>query len=321
MRILVTGGAGYVGSHTAQQLRLSGHEPVVFDDLSMGHREFARFGAFEFGSILDEARLAEVLRAHRIEAVVHCAAKALVAEGARIPEKYLQINVGGAVTLLAAMKAAGVMRLIFSSSAAVYGEGTGSPLKEDDPKLPVNVYGLSKLHAEQAIAAAGPSFGLRWAVLRFFNVIGCDPAHGLWEWHVPETHLIPNLWNAAQKRRPFQLFGTDYPTADGTAVRDYVDVRDLAAIHVEALEALEQTPSLTCNVGRGTGISVKTVVEAAQKTWQRPVDVQALPRRSGDPAMLVADNSLLLTWSRLAKRGFRSMEESLQSVAEASKTD
>lgn len=314
MRILITGGAGYIGSHTAWRIQAAGHTPVVLDDLSTGHRELVTFGVFEYGSVLEEARLVEVMRAHGVEAVIHFAAKALVPEAVRSPERYLQTNVGGMATLLAAMRAAGARRLVFSSSAAVYGEGTGRPFKETDAPAPVNPYGLSKLLAEQALAAAAPALGLRWAVLRYFNVTGCDPESGLWEWHEPETHVVPNLLAAAREGRPFTLFGTDYPTPDGTAVRDYVDVRDLADIHLEALEELERVPSFVSNVGGGAGCSVRELVETARRVWRLPIAVKTAPRRPGDPAYLVADAAFLRQWSRTARRGLRSLEDSLAAV-------
>jgi UDP-glucose-4-epimerase GalE len=314
MRILITGGAGYIGSHTARRIQAAGYIPVVLDDLSMGHRELARFGPFEYGSVLDETRLVEILRAYSIEAVIHFAAKALVPESVQWPERYFQTNVGGMATLLAAMRLAGVRRLVFSSSAAVYGKGTGLPFKEGDTPVPANAYGQSKLLAEQMLAAAAPALGLRWAVLRYFNVVGCDPESGLWEWHEPESHVVPNLLNAALQGRPFHVFGDDYPTPDGTAVRDYVDVRDLASIHLEALEALDDVPSFLSNVGSGRGCSVRQLAETAQQVWRRPIEVKAAPRRSGDPAFLVADNTFLLQWSRTAQHGLRPLTDSLAAV-------
>lgn len=315
MRILVTGGAGYIGSHAARLLQAQGHEPVVYDDLSTGHREFARFGPFEFGDVQDEACLTAVLRRHAIEAVLHFAARSLVSEAVVFPERYLQVNVGGTVTLLAAMKATGVRKLVFSSSASVYGDGQGAAMKESQPAAPGNPYGLSKLLAEQAIAAVAPTFGLRWASLRYFNVVGAERGAGLWEWHTPETHVVPNLRSALNRGQPFLLFGTDYSTPDGTAVRDYVDVRDLAAVHAEALAHLERTPSFISNVGRGAGISVRTLVDTAQRVWGLPIAVAVRPRRAGDPASLVADDGFLRTWSETARRGLRPLEDSLASLA------
>ncbi|HUJ74769.1 MAG TPA: NAD-dependent epimerase/dehydratase family protein, partial [bacterium] len=238
MRILVTGGAGYVGSHTAQRLRQQGHEPVVLDDLSTGHREFARFGPFEYADVRDEARVADVLRRHRIQAVIHFAAKSLQEESQRQPEAYFSTNVGGLVSLLAAMRRAGVQRLVFSSSCAVY-RPQARPLSEEAPLGPLSVYGVSKQHAEEVLMRVAPTFGLRYAILRYFNVVGADPSGQLWEWHEPETHVVPRLLGVAARGGTFHLFGTEHPTPDGSAVRDYVDVRDVAQVHLEALEHLE----------------------------------------------------------------------------------
>lgn len=314
MRVLVTGGAGYIGSHTARYLRQAGHLPVVFDDLSTGHGEFARFGPLVYGDVRDERSVREALRAHRIEAVIHFAAKSLVSEAMSIPERYLETNVGGTISLLAAMRESGVQRLVFSSSAALYGAPAVLPIAESLPPAPVNPYGLSKWMAEQAIAATAPAFGLRWASLRYFNVIGAERDQGLWEWHTPETHVVPNLLSAAREGRPFRLFGTDFPTPDRTAVRDYVDVRDLAAVHLEALARLDQVPSFISNVGRGVGVSVRQLLQAAGRAWNLPIAVEEQPRRPGDPHSLVADNSLFLTWSQTARQGLRPLEDSLQSI-------
>lgn len=317
MRILVTGGAGYIGSHTALHLQRAGHFPVVLDDLSTGHREFARFGPFVYGDILDERRVRDVLEQHRIDAVIHFAARTLVGEAMSVPEHYLRVNVAGTVSVLTAMKAVGVRRLVYSSSCAVYGERHAAALSESLPPAPSNPYGLSKWLAEQAIGVIGPTFDLRWACLRYFNVVGAALDQGLWEWHEPETHVVPNLLAAAKQSRPFTLLGADFPTPDGTAVRDYVDVRDLAVIHGESLAKLEREPRLLSNVGRGVGVSVQELVTAAQHAWGIPIAVERRPRRLGDPPQLVADNAFLKSWSRAAQQGLRPVEESLASLAPA----
>ncbi len=232
VNVLVTGGAGYIGSHTAKLLRREGHLPVVVDNLDAGHAEFARFGPFVQGDLRDETLVYETLTTHRIDAVIHFAAKALVEESVAWPEAYFSHNVGGTISLLSAMKRAGTPKLVFSSSCAVYGDCGAEAVAEDHSKLPTNPYGLSKLQSEQIIASVGKTFALRTAVLRYFNVIGADDEGELWEWHEPETHVLPNLLQAAREEVAFQLFGTDHPTPDGTAVRDYVDVRDLATVHL-----------------------------------------------------------------------------------------
>ncbi len=317
MRVLVTGGAGYIGSHTAQFLHRQGLAPVVLDDLSTGHREFVRYGPFEQGDVRDEARVLDVLKRHAIDAVIHFAAKALVGESLRVPEAYLSVNVGGMISLLGAMKRAGVRRLVFSGSCAVYGPAQTDRIAEDHPLAPVNPYGLSKLQAEQAIATIGPSFALRWAVLRYFNVVGSDPDGELFEWHEPETHVLPNLLHAALAGREFLLYGDRYPTADGTAIRDYVDVGDLARIHGEALAALEGAERIVSNVGRGEGVSVRELVAAVERTANRPVRVRNEPPRAGDPPRLVADNRHLLTWSPTAMQGLTPLGDSIRHALHA----
>jgi len=321
MRVLVTGGAGYIGSHTAKLLKQRGATPVVLDDLSSGHREFARFGPLETGDIRDEALLLDVLKRHGIQAVIHFAAKAIVGESLLQPEAYFSVNVGGTLSLLGAMRRAGVQRLVFSSSAAVYGGTDAGRIVESHPLAPINPYGRSKLQGEQAIAAMGPAFGLRWAVLRYFNVIGADPAGELWERHAPETHVLPNLLAAALTGREFSLFGDRFATVDGTAVRDYVDVGDLALVHWEALQALDGREHLVSNVGTGRGISVRQLVGAVEKTLGRPVRVRVRPPRAGDPPRLVADNGHFLTWSSLGRDGFTPLSDSVRRAAQAMKPE
>ncbi len=317
MHVLVTGGAGYIGSHTAKFLHRQGMTPVVLDDLSTGHREFVRYGPFEQGDVRDEALVLDVLRRHRIDAVIHFAAKALVGESMRIPDVYHSVNVGGMTSLLGAMAQAGVKRLVFSSSCAVYGPARTEQIAEDHALAPVNPYGESKLRAERKIERLGPGFGLRWAVLRYFNVIGADADGELYEWHEPETHVLPNLLSAALEGREFLLYGGGYPTPDGTAVRDYVDVGDLARTHGEALAALEREPRIVSNVGSGRGISVQELVSLAEEATGRPVRVRVEAPRPGDPPRLVADNRHLLTWCAAAREGFVPMAESFRTTLRA----
>jgi len=317
MRVLVTGGAGYIGSHTAKLLKQRGATPVVLDDLSTGQREFARFGPLETGDIRDEAWVLAVLERHGIEAVIHFAAKALVGESLQQPEAYFSVNVGGMVSLLGAMRQAGVNRLVFSSSSAVYGSTAAERIAESHPLAPINPYGRTKLQAEQALAAIAPTFGLRSAVLRYFNVIGADPDGELCERHTPETHVLPNLLSAALEDREFSLFGDRYPTEDGTAVRDYVDVWDLAFVHWEALQALGERGRLVSNVGTGRGLSVRRLVGAVGEVLGKPVRVRVQPPRAGDPPRLVADNAHFLTWSSLGRRGFTPLSDSVRHALRA----
>jgi UDP-glucose-4-epimerase GalE len=320
MIVLVSGGAGYIGSHTAKLLRARGHTPVVLDDLSAGHREFVRFGPFDQGDVRDEAFVADVLTRRRVEAVIHFAAKIEVEESVRQPEAYFSTILGGTRSLLAAMQRAGVRRLVFSSTCAVYGPTRAERIAEDHPLAPASPYAQAKLQAEQAIAAA--DFGLRWACLRYFNVIGADPDRELWEWHEPETHVVPNLLRALREGRPFTLYGTDHPTPDGTAIRDYVDVLDLAAVHLEALERLESVPGCTSNVGAGRGLSVRELLAAVravalQAGADGSIAVEERPRRPGDVPRLVADDTYLRSWSETARRGLRPVQDSLRAMLAA----
>ena len=317
MNILVTGGAGYIGSHAAKLLQNQGHLPVVLDDLSTGHQEFVRYGPFVHGDVRDETLIRETLGQFKIDAVMHFAAKISVEESTRLPEQYFSTNVGGAISLLSAMKRAEVKRLVFSSTAAVYGEPRAELIGEDHPTHPVNPYGITKLHAEQAIRAIAPSFGLKAAFLRYFNVVGADPDGEVWEWHDPETHVLPNLLRAMGDGSPFHLYGDDYATPDGTAIRDYVNVLDLTAVHLDALARLECTgeePFLISNVGLGTGISVKQLLSLAETVFGKRVDARVSPRRSGDPPRLVADNAFLKTWSEAWSSDFRPMKQTLREL-------
>ena len=239
MRILVTGGAGYIGSHTAKLLAAAGHEPVIFDDLSQGHEWAVKWGPLERGSLSDPERLAEVFARRKIDAVVHFAANALVGESMTNPAKYFQNNTVGTLNLLNAMREAGVGTIVFSSTCATYGDPIRVPIDETHPQSPVNPYGESKLMVEKILRWYGDSYGLRWMALRYFNAAGADPDGEIGEDHDPESHLIPLVIGAALGTRPpVKIFGTDYPTPDGTAVRDYVHVMDLADAHLRAIERL-----------------------------------------------------------------------------------
>ncbi len=312
MNILVTGGAGYIGSHTSKLLRRAGHLPVVFDNLSNGWAEWVKFGPFAFGDIRDEEALFRALTAFKIEAVIHFAAKAYVEESTRLPEIYFDNNVNGTISLLKAMKRAGTKRLVFSSSCATYGNAQTPTIREDHRQVPTNPYGLSKLMCEQVIAATGPVFGLRYAMLRYFNVIGNDPEGEIFERHEPETHVLPNLIGAAMSGGGFTLFGTDHPTPDGTAVRDYVHVMDLGLAHIKAISELSVRDRLVSNVGTGAGVSVRQLVNNVEKELGVKVNVQEKPIRSGDPPCLVADNGHLRTWF---DHDFKSVGQAVREMA------
>jgi UDP-arabinose 4-epimerase len=294
MNILVTGGAGYIGSHVAKQLAKSGFSPVVFDSLVRGHREAVRWGPLETGDIRDEAGLDAVFRRHRPEAVLHFAALAYVGESMADPAPYFETNVGGTIQLLRVMRKHGVDRIVFSSSCATYGIPQALPITEDTPQNPMNHYGRSKLIGEQMLRAYSDAYGIRAAMLRYFNACGADPEGELGELHDPEPHLIPRvLMAAAGEIDHLQIFGDDYPTPDGTCVRDYIHVADLAAAHVAALQYLAGGGgTVALNLGTGKGLSVRQIVDAAMDVTGRPVPVQVCPRRPGDPPELVASGSL-----------------------------
>jgi UDP-arabinose 4-epimerase len=290
MRILVTGGAGYIGSHTAKLLAAAGHFPVVFDDMSQGHDWAVKWGPCEQGSLSDPARLAEVFAAQKVEAVVHFAANALVGESMGNPTKYFRNNTLGTLNLLDAMREASVGTIVFSSTCATYGNPVRVPIDETHPQAPVNPYGESKLMVEKMLRWYGEAYGLRWIALRYFNAAGADPDGEIGEDHDPESHLIPLVIGAAQgTRSPVKIFGTDYPTPDGTAVRDYVHVMDLADAHLKALDRLQTgTPSQAINLGTGRGHSVREVVDTVARVGGKPVPAVESPRRAGDPPELVA---------------------------------
>jgi UDP-glucose 4-epimerase len=290
MRILVTGGAGYVGSVTAERLLEAGHHVVVLDTLVTGHPEGIPPGAiFQEGSVGDRAAVAELLRAERIEAILHCAARSLVGQSMQEPSLYYHENVVGGIALLDAAREAGVDRMVFSSTAAVYGAPEQTPLREDDPLRPINAYGATKLAFEGAMRWYSVH-GLRSVALRYFNVAGASERFG--EDHEPETHLIPNLLKAVETGEPMTLFGDDYPTPDGTPIRDYIHVLDLADAHLAALEltASMQPGQSVCNLGTGGGFSVKQVLSATESVVGGAVPHVVGPRRAGDPPVLVASN-------------------------------
>jgi UDP-arabinose 4-epimerase len=296
MNILVTGGAGYIGSHTSKLLKAQGHMPIAFDNLSRGWVELARFGPFVFGDIRNETVLYEALSKFQVDAVIHFAAKAYVEESTRMPGEYLDNNVAGTIALLKAMQRAGTKRLVFSSSCAVYGDAQTPTIREDHPKQPCNPYGLSKWQAEQVIATIAPVAGIHYAALRYFNVVGSDPDGEVYEKHEPETHVLPNLIRAVRTGAAFNLYGANHDTPDGTAVRDYVYVMDLAAAHIAAIKVLETQPQHISNVGTGSGTSVQELLNAVEHVLETRVNKVVHPIREGDPPRLVADNAHLRTW-------------------------
>ncbi|HXQ49772.1 MAG TPA: UDP-glucose 4-epimerase GalE [Stellaceae bacterium] len=291
--ILVTGGAGYIGSHAAKALARAGYEPVSYDNLSRGHREAVRWGPLVDGDLADRALLVATLRRYKIVAVMHFAAFAYVGESVREPELYFRNNVANSLVLLEAMGEVGVGEIVFSSTCATYGLPETMPIAEDTPQRPVNPYGESKLMIERMLHWLGGARGLRYAALRYFNAAGADPEGEIGEGHEPETHLIPLVLLAALRRiEAVDIFGTDYPTPDGTAIRDYIHVHDLAAAHVLALDRLRQGgASLALNLGTGRGYSVREVIEMAERVTGRSIARREAARRPGDPPVLVANAS------------------------------
>lgn len=295
--VLVTGGAGYIGSHVCKALAAAGYRPVTYDNLSEGHRWAVRWGPLERGNLAHSARLENVIRRHRPGAVIHLAGVIAAGESVANPEKYYDINVAGTLSLLSVMRQQGIDRLVFSSSAAVYGEPRATPMTEDHPVAPINPYGAGKLACERMIHDFAAAYGLRAVSLRYFNAAGADPDGEIGEAHRVETHLVPLILAAALGDQPaVSVFGADYPTRDGTCVRDYVHVSDLAAAHVCAMEYLQDHAGAhVFNLGTGTGASVAEVVDMARRVTGQPIETIARPRRSGDPAALVADASRAMT--------------------------
>jgi UDP-arabinose 4-epimerase len=295
--ILVTGGAGYIGSHACKVLARAGYRPVVFDNLSRGHREAVRWGPLVEGDLADRRHLCAALAEHRVAAVMHFAAYAYVGESVADPAMYYRNNLGGTLSLLDAMREAGVDEIVFSSTCATYGIPDGVPIRETTPQLPVNPYGETKLAIERVLHWYNQAYGLRFAALRYFNAAGADPEGEIGENHEPETHLIPRVLRAALGTgEPVEVYGTDYATPDGTAVRDYIHVADLADAHVRALGYLAASgESGALNLGTGQGCSVRQVIAAVERIAGRPVPFRETARRAGDPPELVADPALART--------------------------
>lgn len=302
--LLVTGGAGYVGSHTVKALAAAGHTCVTFDNFSTGHRDFVKWGPLIEGDIRDPEALDGAFRRHRIDGVLHFAARAYVGESVADPGRYYAVNIGGTLALVEAMRRAAVNVIILSSSCAVYGSQGTEPISEDSPTNPINPYGYSKLICERLLEDFEVAHGLRSVRLRYFNAAGADPEGEIGEHHDPEPHLIPLVLDAAAgRRRDIHVFGTDYPTEDGTAVRDYVHVCDLASAHVAATEhLLRGGESTRLNLGAGAGVSVRQLISAAERVTGRQINAVDEARRPGDPAILRADAALArrtLSWTPL----------------------
>jgi UDP-glucose-4-epimerase GalE len=310
LTVLVTGGAGYIGSHTARALRRHGYEVVVYDNLSTGHEFLARGFELIRGDIGDGAAISRTLS--RVDAVLHFAAHAYVGESVDNPRKYFRNNVEGALALLNACHDRGLKHFVFSSTCAVYGTPERIPIPEDTPRAPVNPYGVSKLFFEHALEAYDRAYALRSVRLRYFNAAGADESGEIGEVHDPETHLIPAAFEAIQGKRPaLEVFGSDYPTPDGTCIRDYIHVNDLAEAHVLALKHLQTGgASVALNLGTGQGNSVKEVLSTIASVAGKPVPQRAAPRRPGDPAELIADPAQankILGWK--AQRSLREIVE------------
>ncbi len=310
MKVLVCGGAGYIGSHMVRVLMAEGHEVVVFDNLSTGHRESVADGTLVQGDLLDTAALQALFAHTRFDGVIHFGARSLVAESISEPHLYYQTNVTGTLNLLDAMRHAGVGRLVFSSTAAVFGNPMHALIDESHATLPINPYGASKLMVEQILSDAARAYGLRSVALRYFNAAGADPSGCIGESHQPETHLIPNVLLAAQGLgKGLKVFGHDYATRDGTCVRDYIHVNDLASAHLKALAFMaDKDGAHAFNLGNGTGFTVLEVIEAARRVTGREIVPEFMPRRAGDPPVLVASSVKareLLGWRPI----FASLEE------------
>ena len=299
--ILVVGGAGYVGSHACKALALAGYKPVTLDNLRTGHADAVKWGPLVEADFGDVETVRQTIREHGIVAAMHFGALSLVAESVAEPARYYANNVSGTLRLLDALGAEGVGRIVFSSSAGVYGVTSSDPIPEDAPLNPINPYGETKRVIEGALRFIGQAQGLAWCALRYFNAAGADEAGEIGERHEPETHLIPNVLKAVRAGRPVKLFGSDYPTPDGSVVRDYVHVADLADAHVAALKFLAGGgESQPMNLGSGEGLSVKQIVAAAERVLGHPIPAEMGPRRAGDPPCLVADPARakrLLHWA------------------------
>jgi UDP-glucose 4-epimerase len=300
MNVLVVGGAGYVGSHAVRQLLAAGHTVRVLDNLSKGHAQSVPAGLLIEGDAGDQQRVESILRQHKIDAVMHFAAFALVGESVTQPAMYWQNNVVATLALLEAMRACDVKKFVFSSTTATYGQPETVPIPESTPQHPINPYGRTKLVIEQALADYAAAYGFAYAALRYFNASGASPSGLIGEDHDPESHLIPIVLQVALGQRPhITIFGDDYPTADGTCIRDYIHVDDLGTAHLQALDRLQSGQGICVNLGTGTGYSVRQVIDACRAITGHAIPEVMGTRRAGDPAELIADSRLaqkVLQW-------------------------
>ncbi|MES2768773.1 MAG: UDP-glucose 4-epimerase GalE [Bdellovibrionota bacterium] len=302
MNVLVTGGAGYIGSHACKQLKKHGLNPIVYDNLSRGHEDFVKWGPLIHGDILDTTKVEQTLKQYQIEAVLHFAAFAYVGESVENPTLYYKNNVQGSLSLLEGMLKANVKKIIFSSTCATYGIPEKIPLTEELPQNPINPYGQTKLMIEKILRDYAPAYGLRSVCLRYFNAAGADPESLIGENHEPETHIIPLAIESALKNKVLKIFGSDYSTPDGTCLRDYIHVADLAEAHVLALKYLNTSDKNFdyFNLGNEKAFSVKEIVKAVEEVSNLKVNAEIYPRRSGDPAVLVSDSTKaknILKWT------------------------
>ncbi|MDI6602223.1 MAG: UDP-glucose 4-epimerase GalE [Thermoanaerobacteraceae bacterium] len=289
--ILVTGGAGYIGSHTVRRLIKKGYDVVVYDNLTKGHEWAVKDSKLVVGDISDHDRVCNVIKKYGVDSVIHFAAYSLVGESMEDPQMYYINNVGGTMSLLKAMMDCGVKKIVFSSTAAVYGEPEEVPIKEESRLNPTNVYGRTKLIIENILKDYDMAYGLKYVSLRYFNAAGADDAGDIGEDHYPETHLIPLVLKTAKgERKDIKIYGTDYSTPDGTCIRDYIHVNDLADAHILALEYLRENRSNVFNLGNGSGFSVKEVIDTAEKVTSRNIKRIETERRPGDPVVLIADS-------------------------------
>ena len=311
MKILVTGGAGYIGSHFCKTAAQAGHTVVAYDNLSTGHEYFVKFGPFVRGDIRTVDLLTKTMRVNKIEAVLHFAGKALVRESMIKPEIYFENNPYGTLCLLNAMHAAGVHNIVFSSSCSVYGVHDGL-ISETAAQSPINPYGQSKKQCEEILFNLQTRYHLRIAILRYFNVIGQDPTGDIWEDHEPETHILPNILKAEMADTPVSILGASHPTADGTCIRDYIDVRDLVKAHLAALDKLKASATFVSNVGQGIGTSLYQLLHTYESVFQTKVKTEIKQAHPGDPPHLVANATFFKSWY---PHNLHAIDSSIQSLA------
>ncbi len=300
MKVLVTGGAGYIGSHTCKYLANAGYNVITYDNLSTGHKELVKWGDFEYGDIRDYARLRSVIHKHNPDGLIHFASSISVGESVQDPGSYYDNNVVGSLTIMQVLRDEGVRPLVVSGTAAVYGLPETIPVSEEAPLTPINPYGRTKLVMEWMLRDFAIAHKLPWIALRYFNAAGADPDGDTGEWHLPETHLIPNVLKSVSRGESLNVFGDDYPTPDGTCIRDYIHVCDLASAHALALEhLLKGKDSMSINLGTGRGVSIKEIIQASEIVVGKKVAYTVKERRPGDPAKLVADSKkakAILQW-------------------------